>query len=53
MELAVAFSLQKRIFLLFPTPDYKIHTWAREVVMMQPIVLNGSLKNIPEGGMLG
>lgn len=46
MEMGIAHYLRKKIFLLFPIPHFREHRWAHEVMIMQPVILNGDLKKI-------
>lgn len=46
MELGIAHFLRKKIFLFNPTPSYQKHRWVHEVEIMQPLVINGDLKQI-------
>lgn len=46
MEMGVAHFLNKKIFLINETPDYKNARWAHEVAIMQPTVLKGDLTKI-------
>jgi hypothetical protein len=46
MELAVAYHLRKKIYLLHPLPSYHDHRWALEVAILQPIIINGDLSKI-------
>jgi hypothetical protein len=48
MELALAYHLSKKMFLLYPVPDHSNHRWAHEVMIMQPIILDGDLSKIKE-----
>jgi len=51
MEIGIARHLGKKIFILNDLPDYKQHRWAHEVRIMQPIILNGNLENMKQGGI--
>ncbi len=46
MELAVAYFLGKKIFILYDIPHFNDHRWAHEVNIMQPIFLHGDLEKI-------
>jgi hypothetical protein len=46
MEIGLAYYLEKKIFLLFPTPLSSEARWAHEVRIMQPVVLDGDLSKI-------
>ncbi len=46
MELGLAHYLDKKIFLLYPTPSYKEARWAHEVRVFQPTVLNGDITGV-------
>lgn len=46
MELALAYFLNKKIFILNDIPHFNDHRWAHEVTIMQPIFLNGDLSKI-------
>lgn len=46
MELAIAYFLKKKIFILYDIPHFRQHRWAHEVTIMQPIMLHGKLGNI-------
>ena len=46
MEMAIAHHFNKKIFLLNPPPDVKEHRSTHEVLIAQPIILNGNLDNI-------
>jgi len=46
MEMAVAHHLNKKIFLMYPYPDFNKHRWAQEVGIMQPVILHEDLKGI-------
>ncbi len=46
MELGLAHYLNKKIFLLYPTPHYKEARWAHEVRIFKPTVLNGDINAI-------
>lgn len=46
MEMAVAYHLNKKIFLFNDIPHHDEHRWAQEVRIMQPIILNGDLTKI-------
>jgi hypothetical protein len=43
MEMAVAFYLKKKIYLLNPVPD---QAWKEEIIGVKPVVVNGDLKSI-------
>ena len=46
MELGVAHFLKKKIFILYPIPDFSEHRWAHEVTIMQPVILHGDLSQM-------
>ncbi len=46
MEMAIAYWLRKKIFLLHAPPSDRVHRWAHEVKIMQPIILYGNLSKI-------
>ena len=46
MELGLAHYLNKKIFLLFPTPHVREARWAHEVRIFKPVVLNGGLNGV-------
>lgn len=46
MELGIAYHLNKKIFLLNQIPSWKEQRWAHEVLIMQPIILNGDFSKI-------
>lgn len=46
MEIAIAYYLGKRIFLLNELPSIKKARWVVEVKLMRPIVLNGDLTKV-------
>lgn len=46
MEMAIAFYLKKKIYILNPYPPFENHRWAQEVACMQPTVLNGDLAKV-------
>lgn len=46
MEIAIAYYLRKRIFLLNELPSIKKARWAVEVKLMRPVILNGDLTKI-------
>lgn len=48
MEMGIAYHFGKNIFLLYPPPILEKARSTHEVVIMDPIVLNGDLKNIEE-----
>lgn len=46
MELAIAYFLKKKIFLLHDIPHFNEHRWAHEVTIMQPTILKGDILKI-------
>jgi len=46
MEIAIAYHLRKKIFLLYEIPDYNTIRWAHEIAIMQPKILNGDLMKV-------
>lgn len=46
MEMAIAYFLGKKIFILHTIPHYNNHRWAHEVTIMQPVFINEDLKKI-------
>lgn len=46
METALAYYLKKKIFLLYPPPPVENTKYSHEILIMQPIVLNGDLAKI-------
>ena len=46
MEMGVAHYLNKKIFLIQKTPDFKHARWAHEVAIMQPTIIAGDLTKI-------
>ena len=46
MEIALAYHLNKKIFLLYPPPPVKEAKYSHEILIMQPIILNGNLNLI-------
>ncbi len=46
LEMGVAHYLNKKIFLIQKTPDYKDARWAHEVAIMQPTIITGDLAKI-------
>ena len=46
MEIGLAYYLRKKIFLYNDIPHWDEVRWAHEIRIMQPIVINGDLKNI-------
>lgn len=46
MELAVAYFLNKKLFLLYPPPSPREARWAHEVMVFSPTVLDGNLSRI-------
>lgn len=46
MELAIAYFLKKKIFILYDIPHFRQHRWAHEVTIMQPTFLHENLENI-------
>lgn len=49
MEIGLAYYLNKKIFLLYPPPPIKEVKSTHEVLIMQPIILNGDLNLIKKG----
>lgn len=43
MEIGLAYFFNKKIFLLYPPPDVKKVKSTHEILIMQPIILNGNL----------
>eukprot|EP00798_Chlamydomonas_sp_ICE-L_P026341 gene26341-17438_t len=50
MELAMAYTQQKPIFVLNSLPSPESHRWVREVNQLQPHSLLGEIKNLPKNG---
>ena len=46
MEVALAYHLKKKIFLLYPPPSPKEVKSSHEILIMQPTILNGDLNLI-------
>lgn len=46
MEMGIAHFLKKKIFLFFPVPHFREHRWAHEVMIMQPVIIDGDLAKI-------
>lgn len=46
MEIAIAYYLRKKIFLLHDIPHFNEVRWAHEIEIMQPTVLSGDLSKI-------
>lgn len=46
MEMAIAYYLNKKIFLLNNIPSHNEHRWAQEVGIIQPTILHGNLSKI-------
>jgi len=46
MEVGLAYHLNKKIFLLYSPPPVKEVKSTHEILIMQPIILNGDLNNI-------
>ncbi len=46
LEMGIAHYLQKKIFLMQQTPDFKEARWAHEVAIMQPTIIRGDLTKI-------
>lgn len=46
MELALAYFLNKKIFILYDIPHFNDHRWAHEVMIMQPTFLQGDILRI-------
>jgi hypothetical protein len=46
MEIGLAYYLKKKIFLLYPPPPLDVAKYSHEVLIMQPIILNGDLSKI-------
>ena len=46
MEIGLAYYLGKKIFLLNKIPHFSEVRWAHEVLIMQPIIINGDLNKI-------
>lgn len=46
MEMAIAHHLNKKIFVLNKIPHFREERWAHEVMIMQPVIVNGDLSKI-------
>lgn len=46
MEIAIAYYLRKKIYLLYPFPDFNKIRWAHEIAIMQPEILHGDLSKV-------
>ncbi len=46
MEIGLAYHFNKKIFLLYPPPSVKEAKCSHEILIMQPIILNGNLNLI-------
>lgn len=46
MEIGLAYHLNKKIFLLYPPPPPKKVKSSQEILIMQPVILNGNLNLI-------
>lgn len=46
MEAGLAYYLKKKIFLLYPPPPVKETKYTHEILIMQPVILNGDLSKI-------
>lgn len=46
MEIAIAYYLKKKLFLLFDIPHFDTVRWAHEIRIMQPTILHGDLSKI-------
>jgi len=46
MEIGLAYYLDKKIFLLNPTPHHSEHRWVHEIRIINPVILNDDLGNI-------
>jgi len=46
MEMALAYHFNKKIFLLHSPPDVRKEKSTHEVLIMQPIILDGDLSRI-------
>lgn len=46
MEIGLAYYLRKKIFLLFAPPPVQEEKYAHEVLIMQPVILDGDLTKI-------
>jgi len=46
MEVGLAYYLKKKIFLLYSPPPVKEAKYSHEILIMQPIILNGDLNMI-------
>ena len=44
MEMGLAYYLGKKIYTMYPYPDFNVHRWAHEVASIQPTVLNGNIE---------
>lgn len=48
MEIAIAYFLKKKIFLLHDVPHFDKVRWAHEIRIMQPTIIHGDLSKIKE-----
>lgn len=46
MEMAIAYHLNKKIFVLNRIPHFRKERWAHEAIIMHPVILNGELERI-------
>lgn len=46
MEVAIAYYLKKKIFIMYDIPHFDTHRWAHEVTIMQPTFLKGDISKI-------
>jgi hypothetical protein len=46
MEIGLAYYLKKKIFLLYPPSSINLIKYSHEILIMQPIILNGDLTKI-------
>ncbi len=46
MEIGLAYYLKKKIFLLYPPPPVKEAKYSHEILIMQPVILDGDLSKI-------
>ena len=46
MEVGLAYYLRKKIFLLYPPPPLQEAKSSHEILIMQPVILNGDLSKI-------
>lgn len=46
IEIGLAYYLNKKIFLLYPPPPVEKTKYTHEILIMQPVILNGDLSKI-------